>query len=143
MYDIIRKVRLGKLYAPPRDTGLKKKDLILIGAVLLLAALTFVGYRLWGGGAQPKAEVVIYLDGSVYRRVPLQPQTIVIDQGSGRTNTIEVRADGVRMRSASCPKQECIEQGEVTLNNHTTRPLGNWIICLPNKVSVELVVAGE
>ena len=44
-------------------------------------------------------------------------------------NAIEVRADGVLMRSASCPKQECIQQGEVTLSNHTTRPLGNWIIC--------------
>jgi len=122
---------------------LKKKDLIIIGAVLLLAAAIFAGYKIFGSGAAGKAEVVIYLNDNVYRRVPLRPETIVIDQGNGKVNTIEIREDGVLMRSATCPNQDCIHQGEVTLKNHTTRPLGNWIICLPNKVSVELVVEGE
>ena len=71
----------GKLHAADRDKRLKRKDLILIGAVLLLAALAFVGYRLWGGGTAQKAEVIIYLNDKVYRRVPLEPQTIVDRSG--------------------------------------------------------------
>lgn len=33
-----------------------------------------------------------------------------------------------------------MHQGEVTLDNYEDRVLMNWIVCLPNQVTLELVV---
>lgn len=43
------------------------------------------------------------------------------------------------MHSASCKNQDCVHQGDVTLDNYNNRVLNNWIICLPNQVTIELV----
>lgn len=125
-----------------KDTVLKKKDFILIGIVLIAVLALFL--LTWLPKVTPsKGEVVIYIGSEVYKRVPLgQPQTVVVDQGDGKVNELNIAADGAVMHSATCHNQDCIKQGEVTLENYKTRVLGSWIICLPNQVSVELV-AGE
>ena len=45
------------------------------------------------------------------------------------------------MASSTCGNQLCVHMGAVTLNNWETRPQQTYIICLPNRVSVELAVA--
>ena len=121
---------------------MKKKDFILIGIVLIAVLALFLLTWLPKITAN-KGEVVIYIGSEVYKRVPLgEPQTIVIDQGDGKVNELYITEDGAVMHSATCHNQDCIKQGEVTLGNYKSRVLGSWIICLPNKVSVELV-AGE
>ena len=47
---------------------------------------------------------------------------------------------GAVMASSTCHNQLCVQMGEVTLDNWETRPNQQFIICLPNRVSVELVV---
>ena len=47
------------------------------------------------------------------------------------------------MKSATCNNQLCIGQGEVSLENFRTRFYRNEIICLPNRVTVELVLTDE
>ena len=54
---------------------------------------------------------------------------------------VEVTAEGAVMLSSTCHNQLCVKMGEVTRDNWETRPNQQFIICLPNRVSVELAVA--
>ena len=47
---------------------------------------------------------------------------------------------GVVMASSTCHNQLCVHMGEVTLDNWELRANQTFIICLPNRVTVELVV---
>ena len=47
------------------------------------------------------------------------------------------------MADADCPGRDCVEQGEVTLENRGERILGNMIICLPNQVCLQLYTPEE
>ena len=73
--------------------------------------------------------------------VPLgQKQTLTVTQEDGSVNVIEISERGAVMASSTCHNQLCVQMGEVTLDNWETRPNQQFIICLPNRVSVELVV---
>ena len=45
---------------------------------------------------------------------------------------------GVYMESANCENQQCVHQGVVSPENIADRYLGGSIVCLPNRVLVEL-----
>lgn len=126
-----------------------KKNMLVIGVILLLAAVLLVVTRLWDRptvlpdtGETPQEDtVVILLDGKTYKSIPLsQPQTVTIEQAEDRVNVIEVTQKGAVMLSSSCPGQECVEMGAVTVDNWEFRPHAEWIHCLHNRVSVQLVV---
>lgn len=124
---------------------MKKRDILLIAAIVCIAAASLlVTGALRGGNADSKAKVVIYVGDTIYKEVPLgQEQVINVDQGNGHFNEVVLTKDGVYIRSASCDNQDCVKLGEVTLENYKTNLLYNWIVCLPNQVSVELVVEEE
>ena len=85
--------------------------------------------------------VIIAVDGREYARVPLsQPQTVTIEQPGGEVNVVEVSDHGAVMLSSTCRNQLCVHMGEVTVDNWELRLSQAFIICLPNRVSVELVV---
>lgn len=111
--------------------------LAVAAAALLLLALSFA--------LRPKAPesvVIVTVDGEEYARVPLSsPRTVTVTQPDGAINVIEVSDHGAVMKSSTCRNQLCVHMGEVTVENWETRPNQAFIICLPNRVSVELVVA--
>lgn len=76
-----------------------------------------------------------------------EPYNITIKQtgadGAEHVNVIHFTPEGVSMESSTCDNQDCVEQGEATLQNKDVRVLANWIICLPNQVSVELFTPEE
>lgn len=94
------------------------------------------------GGEWPAA-VIIYLGNQVYQVLPLEDNVVTIDQEEGRVNEITITGQGVRMTHASCEKQECVNQGEVTLENYQTRVMSTYIVCLPNQVTINMVVQEE
>ena len=105
-------------------------------AIGLLAAVTLL--RPSGG---QNGEIVVTVDGAEYARVPLgQKQTLTVTQEDGSVNVIEISERGAVMASSTCRNQLCVQMGEVTLDNWETRPNQQFIICLPNRVSVELVL---
>ncbi len=118
--------------------AIKKRDLILIAVALVLIGACLLAIRLMQGGAGQQAEVVIRLDGEEYARLPLRKDTLLVDQGEGRVNEIVISGRGVHMKSATCPNQDCVLQGEVTLDNRHLRPLQGSIVCLPHRLTVEL-----
>ncbi len=110
---------------------------LLIAAVVLLLSVTLLRPRTDGASA----EIVVTLDGREYARVPVgQEQTLAVQQSDGSVNVIRITERGAVMESSTCENQLCVEMGEVTLDNWETRPNQQFIICLPNRVSVELVV---
>lgn len=116
---------------------MKKRDLIVIAAVLA-SALTGVilAYLIFDRDAAHVSITVGDREPVIY---PLEDRTVTIDAGGGRTNTVVITRDGVYMKEASCENRDCIEQGMLTAENCGTRLTGRFIICLPNRVTVELI----
>lgn len=120
---------------------MNKKNLLVIAAVAMVAVLLLIV----GMTVRPqKAEenmAIISVDGKEYKRVPLTaPQVVTIEQADGCANVVEVTAQGAVMRSSTCDNQLCVGMGEVTVDNWPYRANQQFIICLPNRVSVELAV---
>lgn len=117
---------------------MKKKDIFLICGVLLLALLAFLASRL----IMPQtigARVTVYVGGEVYAEVAADDyQTITIDQGDGKVNMIVIDEDGVHMESSTCKNQICVRHGVINPHQANELLLDNWIVCLPNGVSVEV-----
>ena len=119
-----------------------KKNWIILGALLLAAVfLMLLGPRLTPKPESEESIVLISVGGAEYARIPLsKPQDVTIAQEDGSVNVIRITSSGVCMLSSTCRNQLCVEMGEVTEDNWEIRPNQGFIICLPNKVSVELVV---
>lgn len=119
-----------------------KKNGLVIGAVLVLALLLLAFTRLRPQmTAAEENTIIITVDGKEYARVPLsRPQTVTVKQENGSVNVVEVNEHGAVMQSSTCDNQLCIKMGEVTVENWQFRPNQQFIICLPNRVSVELAV---
>ena len=117
--------------------------IILAAVVLCVGAAAFLMNR-----SQPPAEagrtVRVYVNGALYTTGSLgQRDDIVVRGENGQENTIAFTADGVYMKHSTCQNQLCVQQGIVTVSNFTSRFYRNEIICLPNRVTVELVLTDE
>ena len=66
-------------------------------------------------------------------------EEIVIRGENGEENTVCVQEGSVFMKHSDCKNQCCVDQGAINSQNIGTRPLGNRIICLPNRVEIEAV----
>ena len=118
----------------------RKNWLIPLAVVAVAMILLGVSQLLRPMGAE-ESMAVITLDGQVIDRVPLSaPRTVTVEQPDGSVNVIEVSDHGAVMLSSTCDNQLCVHMGEVTVDNWEFRPNQAFIICLPNRVSVELVV---
>ena len=71
------------------------------------------------------------------------PLKQVLPDGTEAVNVIHLSEDGVYMEDSTCANHDCVEQGEVTLDNRKERSLGNMMICLPNQVSLQLYTPEE
>lgn len=71
------------------------------------------------------------------------PLRQMLPNGEVAVNTIHLTPDGVCMEDSTCEGHDCVQQGEVTLENRTERILGNMIICLPNQVTLQLYTPEE
>lgn len=124
---------------PVQGMGPGRMNLLVIGGVVLLAAVLLVASLTMPG---PRAEedcVVIRVGQEEYARIPLsKPQKITITQENGAVNVVEVTGRGMIMLSSTCKNQVCVHKGEVTLDNWELKG-GAFIACLPNQVMLELL----
>lgn len=93
--------------------------------------------------AQVRGHVVITVGSRQYGDpIPMdRDKVITIRQDDGKVNKVHITPEKVYMESSTCENQDCVGQGEITLNNYKTRILSTYVICLPNAVSVEMVPA--
>lgn len=110
---------------------IKKADICLVVAILVVALLCFVFMKVFSSGTGDT--VVITIDKEVYKEVSLdENQTIVIEvDGKDGSNTLEVKDGYAKMIDSNCPDHLCEEQHKISKEGET-------IVCLPNKVVVEV-----
>ena len=109
---------------------MKKKDIIMIAAMLLAAlALYLVSQISLGTEA---STIVVTLDGEEVLRRPLAVEnTYDIAQDDGSLNVIAVENGAVYMKEANCRDGLCIRQGKMKNGAKT-------IVCLPHKIVIQL-----
>ena len=71
-----------------------------------------------------------------------EPGDITI-KNEEQVNVIRLTNHSVMMASSTCDNQDCVNQGEVSLENLSTRVLYNMILCLPHQVTIELYTQQE
>lgn len=111
-------------------------DVLVAVVVILAAVLGFV--RLLNPSDSGELTAVVRVRGEVYTEICLsdvrEPYELTID---GEVQVVlSVSAEGVRFESSECPDKLCVNSGELSL-------VGQSAVCLPARVSVELVADGS
>lgn len=120
---------------------MKRRDIIIIASVLAVALLAVAVNRYFFRGGGGEQDVVdIRVDGQLYQRLPLDEDTVIeVKQDSGAVNHIEVKDGAAFMRDSTCSNQNCVHMGSISAED----PMLGVIVCLPNRVSVELHLADK
>ena len=117
------------------------KNGILIAFLIFVSLITFFLGLASLQGKKSDGRLRIYINGDLYEEDDLVPgKQIRIEQDNGCVNVIQMTDHGFLMESSTCHNQLCIQQGEVTTDNYAMRALGNKVICIPNRVTVELIL---
>ena len=66
-----------------------------------------------------------------------------MEDGTEAVNVLHLTPNGFRMEDANCEGHDCVNMGEVTLENREERVLWNMVICLPHQLSLELITREE
>lgn len=107
---------------------IKKADVILAAALIVigLAMSWFFSF-----GQTAGSELVITRAGKVFGTYPLsEDRTIEVKQDS-HINKITIKNGQVSMSFSDCHGQDCVQQ-------HAISQTGESIVCLPNKVMLEI-----
>lgn len=114
---------------------MKKKDLLLIGILLLLSLLPTAYFFADGTLSRTgRTYAVIQVDGKEYKTVPLDTHrgtTLITVKTSAGYNTIAVQDESIGVVEADCADHICIDEGFIS------RP-GQTVVCLPHKVLIEV-----
>ena len=107
-----------------------KRDLLLVGVLLLAALLLFALTR---GTREEGAAAVVTVDGVEVGRYPLSKSgTFPLNGG---TNILVVENGEAWVTEANCPDKICMAMGKISRN-------GEFIACLPNRLLI-VVEGGE
>lgn len=125
--------KLGARFLSNRKRGacMKKNDIFLIGALLLIGVGLFLGYRIFY--RQVGASVEITVDGKVYQNLSLaKDQKLEIPTEDGGRNVLSIQDGYADMTEANCPDGLCVKQAKISHNGET-------IVCLPHKVVIKVM----
>lgn len=103
---------------------MKKGDILIILSVLFAAAAAL--FALWLAPNAGKTVVVSQNNTEIYSVSLLDNRTLILSD-----NTVEIKNGKVKMAYAGCENQVCVNHKEISKK-------GESIICLPNKVIVEI-----
>ena len=108
---------------------IRKNDIVLIGGLACgLFALLLILFLSKSAGN----EVVVSVDGTVTKTFSLSENVTYEIQGyDGGRNLLIIENGEAYLKEASCPDHLCIHMGRI-------KSVGQSIICLPNRVTVEI-----
>lgn len=112
---------------------MKKGDFVLLFAVLGVAALLALT-GLFREKKEEGASVRVFVDGTEVGTYALSTDRTIEIKGVRGTNVLRIENGVAFMEKASCPDLYCIQQGKISKT-------GEKIICLPNKIVVEVTGA--
>ena len=110
---------------------MKKRDIILIASILVIALASFLFIEL---GKEEGARVVVAVEGQEIASYSLaQSGTYSLNGG---TNILCIENGVAYLTDANCPDKLCVHQGKISKTNEV-------ITCLPNKLTVTVYGAEE
>ena len=105
---------------------MKFKDLLLLVGILVIAFVAYIG--VYVVSVKEPAKVVVSADGEIFGVYSLsEEKEIEIND----TNKLIIKEGHADMIDATCPDHICVDQKEISKTGET-------IVCLPNKVIVEI-----
>lgn len=104
------------------------KDIVVILGLISIGIVIILIVLLVNSNGE---RVNVIVDGSIVKTFDLNEDTEYVIESESGTNTICIMNGKVFMKDASCPDKLCINMGKISRS-------GQAIICLPNKVSVEI-----
>ncbi len=100
-------------------------EVVAIGALLLAGFLSFLFVNLF---AEEGGTVVVTVDGELYGEYSLYLDAVYeIEDG----NRLVIEGGEAYISHADCPDKTCVNMGKISR-------VGEKIICLPNRVAVEI-----
>ena len=91
-----------------------------------------------------EAYLLVTTNNGVYSPIPLNGENAFrVKQGDGSENVVHIGKNSFYMESSNCDNQNCVGEGEVTLENRDSRILFNMVICLPHRLSLEFLTPAE
>ena len=112
---------------------IKKADIILL-IIILAVGIPLSVLSLTAGTAGDKVQ--ISADGEVYGIYPLDEDGEIEATEDGHTNHITIKDGQVSMSYSTCRNQVCVNTGAISQAKDA-------IVCLPNRVVVEIISSGE
>lgn len=113
---------------------LKKDDMILIGVLLAGVAVILCALLLANRNGE---YAVVSVDGVEVASFPLNSDTVYEIEGyNGGHNTLIIKDGKAHLEDSSCPDHLCEHMGRIDRE-------GQSIICLPNRVVVEIQESGK
>ena len=113
----------------------RKKEIILLIIIFIAILAVWFGYRMWKPDSGNLVRVTV--DGEEYGTYDLdEEQEIPIEIGGEVTNTLVIKDGGADMIEADCPDQICVNMDAISVESET-------IVCLPNKIVVEVISSEE
>ena len=109
---------------------MKKNDRILIILLLTFAIIGAVGIEYFA--KKDGNTVVVRVDGQIYKTLDLNKDTELQIESLGGQNILVIDKGQAYMKSADCRDEICVHQGKISKTGET-------IVCLPNKVVIEVV----
>lgn len=106
---------------------MKKNDWILVAVILILAGIGFLIYLNFGKHSAGLVKVTV--DGELFGTYSLDKNQVI---EINNTNRLILKYGQADMVEANCPDQICVDHKAISKNKET-------IVCLPNKVIVEIV----
>ena len=112
---------------------IKKADIILL-IIILAVGIPLSVLSLTAGTAGDKVQ--ISADGEVYGIYPLDEDGEIEVTEDGHTNHITIKDGQVSMSYSTCLNQVCVNTGAISETKDS-------IVCLPNRVVVEIISSGD
>jgi hypothetical protein len=110
---------------------MKKRDFILIGAIIVIIAISIAVITLT---KKDGAYVIVRVDGDQVAKYSLSVDGEY--ELNGGTNVLRIKDGKAYLTSASCPDHLCVKQGKIDQTGET-------ITCLPNRLTVTVYGAGK
>lgn len=110
---------------------MKKKDFILIGAIV---AVILIAFGVMALVQQEGDSVVVRVDGKKVAEYSLSQDGEYVLNGG--TNVLKIEGGKAYLTEADCPDHLCMNQGKISKNGET-------ITCLPNRLTVTVYCSEE
>ncbi len=113
---------------------LSRSNLFWVGIFLIVAVLCV--FAIFFAQNNNGETVCIYVEGELFKEIPLSDDGEYVVSTSYGENIVEIKDKKVRVKSADCKNQICVETGWISGE-------GLPIICSPHKLTVEIVGKSE